>query len=186
MYVKNKLFYRRRGLYLIIKTPVTHLKMSRTVAAAACSLCETTEGINVWYADDGYGYPCLETLRCQTCPKPDNVFIDEYRKYNPDVDDKKFGIKDYDIPLSYTFCGTDDVYGQCFECDQKCNLSKGYGHEYVPDSLWADNNRCDVVFCQECFRERRKNHKSFDDEKDLNGLEMKLTLYWENRLNNEI
>lgn len=139
-----------------------------TGRVACCGDCGTQSNLLLWYGDDGYGWPYLETIRCRKCPKPDNIWIDMSRAYNPNEDDKTFGIKDYTISYGYIiYRGSSDVTGICFYCGCEFNAGKGYGHVYIPDELWelfdGRNTTC-IIFCKNCYPDRCKNRLSIDEK----------------------
>lgn len=132
----------------------------------------------VWFIPDPYNnYPLSPEVICDKCPKPDNIFKDIKTKYDPDFHDYVLGLKDYYVSLSYYHNEPEDVKGLCFECDRKINMSKGYGFCYIPDK-YCTNTTCSVVYCQNCYRERCKNHVSFDQESESEKIELR-SEYWE-------
>lgn len=129
-----------------------------------CGHCKRStknkEDLVVWEGDDGYGWPFGQTIRCKTCPKPENVFIDICVNYNPDMHDKVFRYKDYDVPYGYIFRGYDVIPRKCVECACEFDASKGMGHEYLPEEpINYARGPLEILFCRECYRERRKQHK---------------------------
>lgn len=142
-------------------------------------------------ADDGYGWPLCHRIGCARCPRPTEPsylveMIDSVRDYDPDMDDKRFGFSDYDVPLAHWYRGPQDVMGLCFSCLQECNLSRGYGHEAVPESLCQRHNHA-VAYCQQCYRAMRQRHEepfTFSAEPEQyeqqrRALVLRLTLYWD-------
>lgn len=138
-----------------------------------CGHCKKStknaEDLVVWQGDDGYGWLFGEEIRCKNCPKPENVFIDEKIKYHPDMHDKKFGYTDYDVPYGYIFCGPGVVLSKCVECACEFDASEVMEHEYLPEiPIEGVRGSLEVLFCRDCYRERRKQHKEdtpIDNEK---------------------
>lgn len=92
------------------------------------------------------------------------------------VHDQMFGLKDYTVDLSYWYYGNEDVIGLCFECDGEFNMSKGYGHCYVPDEYWV-RDHCQVAYCQPCYRIRCRNKVNFTQKEEFEKLRIKMEDY---------
>ncbi len=153
---------------------------------AKCSKCSSSESLFVWFIPDPYNdYPLLPEIICEKCPIPTDIFKNCKSEYNPDFHDQIFGFKDYSVDLAYMFSGPDDVKGLCFECDGDVNMSKGFGHCYLPDKYWMAD-MCSVIYCQDCYRLRCKNHINFKEEKQLERLSVKLGDYFMKTYNGQL
>ena len=145
------------------------MKRQRSTEVPRCRKCDTDKDLYVWYVPDevGYGPGHCHEIICSECPNPGDVFKDGKQKYDPDCHDKIFGIKDYDVPWSYIIiCGgggdvKDTTPEICFECYKEFDARQKHGSEYLPTyDNWRRNPS--VSFCQECYRERRRNHTEFN------------------------
>lgn len=144
---------------------------------AKCSKCDSSNNLFVWYIPDPYNdYPLLPEVICDQCPKPTDIFKDSKARYNPDFHDHVLGLQDYYVGLAYSFHGPNDVKGLCLECDKEVNMSKGYGRSYLPDE-YRMGDMDTVVYCQDCYRTRCKNHINFEQKEELEKLSAKLGNY---------
>lgn len=133
-----------------------------TERAARCELCKSTQGLRVWYGDDGYGWPFGHTVRCGACPKPENPFIDESSAYNPLVHDKPLGLSDWDVPFEWILNTGKEAL--CFACSTRFDPEQAHGGEYLPEALWSGRNNTRLLFCRNCFIKRRRGHTDIEQE----------------------
>lgn len=146
---------------------------------ACCGKCLSYDNLFVWSIPDPYnGYPILPEIICIDCPEPINIFKSDKSKYSIDFHDEIFGFKDYSVGLSRMYNGENDIHGICFECDKDVNMSKGYGSCYVPEKYEKDGyGSYNVIYCENCYRIRCKNHINFKQESELIKLDLKLDNY---------
>lgn len=123
---------------------------------ARCGVCGTARNdLIVWFGDDGYGYPYGHQLRCADCPKPSDIFIDEHTNYQPLHHDKVFGLSDWDVPFCWRFPAREAL---CYACYRLFDSSTAHGSEYLPEAMWSGRNDTSLLFCRDCYIERRRNH----------------------------
>ena len=123
---------------------------------ACCDVCHAARtNLVVWFGDDGYGYPYGHQIRCTDCPKPESIWIDERTPYQPLHHDKIFGISDWDVPFCWRFPACDAL---CYACYRLFDSSEGHGSEYLPEEMWSGRNDTSLLFCRDCYIERRRNH----------------------------
>lgn len=151
---------------------------------AKCSRCKSPSNLFVWFVPDPYNdYPLHPEIICSTCPPPPTELCKDMKQaYDPNVHDKIFGFKNYSVPLSRLYHGPNDVHGLCFECNGDINMTKGYGHCYVPQSYWHGTTRTSVAYCQSCFTRRCQNHIDVVQMKELENL----VSYWEKTINGQL
>jgi hypothetical protein len=134
--------------------------MSQRVAQ--CGECGARSQLQVWWGDDGYGWPYGHTLRCSNCPLRD-LWKDRVSPYNPLHHDKIFGLSDWDVPFQYVL--NTHQQALCFACDTAFDPEQAHGGEYLPEEMW-DATRCntEVLCCRECYIERRRRHTDIQIE----------------------
>ena len=127
-----------------------------TTRVAQCEQCKSRTQLQVWYGDDGHGWPYGHTLRCKACPLKD-LWKDIVTDYDALHHDKIFGLSDWDVPFARWY----NTYQQalCFACNSAFDPETEHGSEYLPEEMW-DRAACNtsLLFCRECYIERRRAH----------------------------
>lgn len=146
---------------------------------ARCSKCASTtkeDLLFTWFfKEDEKTAPCKPELLCRECPQPRKCM---QVPFNAKKHNEILGINYSGTALAYATNTKGTLMGLCFECNEKFNMTEGYGDVTLHKRYWRGHNRyTSIAYCQPCYRIKRE---------EAQKLENKLSDYWSSTIDGQL